>query len=391
MAKTFLWGAATSAHQVEGNNIHNDWWEWEQRDKAADRSGRACEHYQRYRDDFALAKQLGHTAHRLSIEWSRVELRRGEYNQAAITHYREVLHALRDCGLQSFVTLHHFTNPIWLARLGGWEHPRAALYFSQYVQTIVEALGDLVDFWITINEPNIYALKGYWEGSWPPGKRHDWRAVERVTRHLAAAHQQAYATIHRAYPQARVGIAHSCIAFLPARQTLLDRAVVAFHRWYYNHRFFQLTRQAHDFIGINYYLAAGRKFATTFPFFAATALPFPQTESLHWSIYPQGLTNLLLDFKRYQLPIYITENGLPDSSDELRPEFIRAHVRAIEAAQRQGVPVQGYLHWSLLDNFEWAEGFGPRFGLVEVDFATQERKPRRSAYVYKAIIEQASK
>ena len=390
MAGRFVWGAATSAHQVEGDNIHNDWWAWEARGKVVDRSGQACDHYHRFADDFALAAALGHTAHRLSLEWSRIELAPGQYQAAALDHYREVLQDLKSRNMQTFVTLHHFTNPLWFARQGGWEHPRAAPQFTQYVQAVVAALGDLVDVWVTINEPNVYTLKGYWEGVWPPGKRHDWRAVEQVTHHLAAAHQMAYRIIHRTYPHAPVGIAHSVAAFLPARaDSRLDQAVVRLHDWYYNHRFFRLTRGHHDFIGLNYYFAAGRKFSWRWPFFTQTALPYPHTEPLHWSLYPPGLTQLLLEFKQYRLPIYITENGLPDAIDALRPEFIRAHVRAIEVAQRQGVDVRGYFHWSLLDNFEWAEGFSPRFGLIAVDFATQARTIRPSARVYQAIINQA--
>lgn len=390
MAAAFVWGAATSAHQVEGNNIHNDWWEWEVRGKVAYRSGSACDHYRRFDEDFALAAALGHTAHRLSLEWSRIELAPGQYQSAALEHYRDVLRALKQRNLKTFVTLHHFTNPRWFARQGGWEHPRAALQFGQYVRVVAQALGDLVDVWITINEPNIYALKGYWEGVWPPGQRHHWRAVERVTRHFAAAHQEAYRIIHQSHPAAKVGIAQSVVAFLPARaDSRLDQLVVQAHNWYYNHRFFQLTRGCHDFIGLNYYYAAGRKFSGRWPFFTPAPLPYPQTKPLAWSIYPSGLTRLLQDFKRYQLPIYITENGLPDADDHLRGEFIRQHIRAIEAAQQQGADVRGYFHWSLLDNFEWAEGFTPRFGLVAVDFATQERAIRPSARVYQAIINQA--
>lgn len=390
MSRPFLWGAATSAHQVEGNNIHNDWWAWEAAGKVRERSGKACDHFERFPDDFAVARSLGHNAHRLSLEWSRIEPAPGAYSQRAIEHYRQVLQALRQHGLTSFVTLHHFTNPVWLARQGGWANPRASLAFANYVQHVVSQLGELVDFWITINEPMVYVLKGYWEGVWPPGHRHDWRAIERVTHHLAAAHQQAYRVIHRHFPQAHVGLAQSGVAFLPARPaSWLDHQVVRLHNWYYNHRFLALTRAAHDFIGLNYYYATGRKFILRWPFFIQTDLPYPQTKPLNWSIYPAGLTDILMDFKRYQLPLYITENGLPDALDTRRGEFIRAHVRAIERAQAAGVDVRGYLHWSLLDNFEWAEGFGPRFGLLEVDFTTLERTIRPSARVLQAIIKQS--
>lgn len=389
MSRPFLWGAATSAHQVEGNNIHSDWWAWEKRTAGVARSGVACDHYHRFPEDFALAKSLGHNAHRLSLEWSRIEIRRGQINQAALDHYREVLMELKRLGLVSTVTLHHFTNPQWFAARGGWLSPGAVAQFTAYVATVVQSLGDLVDVWLTINEPVVYATQSYWHRNWPP-ERHSLAGTYRVLRYLAAAHIAAYHTIHKAYPDAVVGVPHSVIAYQPARPEVWgDRAAANFWDWWYNHHFLSITARTHDFLGVNYYLMVEKQTRLTPPF--VVDRPYTGARSdLNWPIRPEGLTALLLALRRYNLPIYITENGLADMADSKRADFIRAHVRAIEAAQQQGARVQGYFHWSLLDNFEWREGFTPRFGLVAVDFTTQQRTPRPSAYVYKAIIAQSA-
>lgn len=387
MTKPFLWGAATSAHQVEGNNLHNDWWQWEQQAGRV-RSGLACDHYRLFDQDFALARALGHTAHRLSLEWSRLELAPGRWNERAVEHYREVLLSLRRHQLQSFVTLHHFTNPQWFAAQGGWANRRAPAQFRRYAQFVVDRLGDLVDVWLTINEPMIYVMQGYWSGVWPPGKQDRYEGW-RVIRHLARAHELAYLEIHHRYPAAQVGVAHHLTAYAPASQNkIADRVVTRLADWWFNHRFIRLTRGSHDFLGVNYYQSFRKSWQWWPPRLLTDLPPGPRTD-MGWAIDPGGLTRVLEQLKVYRLPIYITENGLADADDDQRSDFIRDHLRAVEAAQVRGVDVRGYLHWSLLDNFEWADGFTPRFGLVAVDYATQARTPRRSAYVYKAIIEQA--
>lgn len=373
---SFLFGAATSAHQVEGNNVHNDWWAWEREGVARAKSGQAADHYNRFREDFALASQLGHTAQRFGIEWSRVEPKRGSWDEREITHYREVLQELRRLRLVSFVTLHHFTNPVWLAQAGGWENPETVERFGRYVEKVVAELGELVDFWITINEPMVYVLKGYWEGVWPPGIRA--RAslaqlggplrVLRVLRNLARAHRLAYQVIHERLAAAQVGMAQHFVAGLP---WLSD--------WWFNQRFLRTTVGTHDFIGVNYY-------------FPRVPMGWQGSRSdMGWPIQAAGLTDVLLSVRQYQKPIYVTENGVADAQDRLRADFIRDHVRAVEAAQAKGADVRGYLHWSLLDNFEWDKGFGPRFGLVEVDYRTMERRVRPSARVFQAIIQQTDR
>lgn len=369
----FLWGAATSAHQVEGNNIHNDWWAWEKKQPLTMRSGLAADSYKRWREDLALAKQLGHTAYRFSLEWSRIELAPEKWNREAIEHYRQMLLEVRRLGLKSFVTLHHFTNPLWFARRGGWLLHDSPELFARYVRFVAQQLGDLVDFWVTINEPNVYAGKSFWEGTWPPqGKRFE--EMARVMNKMVKAHRQAYRIIHAAVPGASVGAANHMIA---CGHKKVGFSWHALRQWMFNHWFLWRTRGTHDFIGVNYYFPCGQTKTDG------------QKSDMGWPLYAPGLTDVLVEAKRYGVPVYVTENGLADADDSRRADFIRSHLRAVEAAQRAGVDVRGYLHWSLLDNFEWSDGFAPRFGLVEVDFATQERRVRPSARVYQAIIEGA--
>lgn len=388
MSKSFLWGAAASAHQVEGNNVHSDWWDWEQKTSGIAKSGRACDHYHRFKDDFSLAQSLGHNAHRLSLEWSRIEPERGKWNKGALKHYREVLEELKNQQLKSFVTLHHFTSPAWFMKKGGWANSEAKEAYLRYVKIVVESLGDLIDFWITINEPMVYATQSYWYGRWPPQKKSLF-LMGKVIRNMAAAHRGAYRVIHRMYPAAQVGLAKHLVAFIPEKTIQLDdRAVVALIDSWFNHFFFRLTGGKHDFIGVNNYFAITKQ-VRALSVSVKDVVWKGAVSDLNWPIRPEGLKHVLLHMKRYGLPIYVTENGLADADDSKRADFIRDHLRAIEEAQKEGVDVRGYLHWSLTDNFEWDKGFGPRFGLVEIDYETMERKPRPSAYVYKAIIESA--
>ena len=386
MSKSFLWGAVASAHQVEGNNVHSDWWDWEQKIAGIAKSGRACDHYHRFKDDFLLAQSLGHNAHRLSLEWSRIEPERGKWNKGALNHYREVLEELKKRGLKSFVTLHHFTSPAWFMKRGGWAGSEAKEAYLRYVKTVVESVGDLVDFWITINEPMVYATQSYWYGRWPPQKKSLF-LMGRVVRNMAVAHRGAYRVIHRMQPDAQVGLAKHLVAFVSEETSRLDdRVVMRLADLWFNHLFYKLIRGKHDFIGVNYYFTVTKQ---------VRGLSVKDKEwkgaasDLKWPIRPEGLKYVLLHMKRYGLPIYVTENGLADADDNKRADFIRDHLRMIEEAQKEGADVRGYLHWSFMDNFEWDLGFKPRFGLVEIDYETMERKVRPSAYVYKAIIDSA--
>jgi len=385
----FLWGAATSAHQVEGNNLHSDWWKWEKETPETVHSGAAADQYNRFAEDFRLAKDLGHTAHRLSLEWSRLEVEPGKWNERAIAHYREVLTALRKAGLSSFVTLHHFTNPQWFSARGGWLNRDAPMHFRRYSAMAADRFGDLVDYWVTINEPMVFATQSYWRKRWPP-QMGSYFALRSVINHLASAHELAYQELHAHTPDAQVGVAKHVVAYVPSENaTWTGRQVAALQDSWFNHQFFTKTPDSHDFIGVNYYFHQRPQSVSLFPPTVHKQEWQGPVSDMGWPIWAEGLGHALRSMSRYRKPLFVTENGLADAVDSRRPDFIRDHLRAVEKVQQEGVDVRGYLHWSLLDNFEWDHGFKPRFGLVAVDYETQERKPRPSAYVYKAIIEQA--
>lgn len=391
--KHFLWGAATSAHQVEGHN-HNDWSEWEKlgRVKNHEQSGRATGHYERYAADFDLAKELGHNAHRLSIEWSRIEPRPGIIDTEAIAHYRAVLTALRQRSLEPMVTLHHFTNPIWVARAGGWRRRQTVDLFGRYVTAVVRELGDLVTYWTTINEPTIYSTNGHLVGYWPPEQRNA-AAAWVVIRNLVAAHRLAFHIIHRHSPNAKVGSANNLSDFVAVRPGHpLDELLVRIGHYWHNQWWLDQTFDEQDYLGLNYYFHHPLKFVLSGWrnwFVPRPGSDKPMTD-LGWPIYPPGLGRVLEFLRQYQRPIIITENGLADTEDKLRASFIRDHIDQISLALQRGIAIHGYFHWSLLDNFEWREGFGPRFGLVEVDYQTLKRTIRPSAFTYRELIQRLS-
>lgn len=389
--KDFLWGAATSAHQVEGNNKNNDWWEYEQTLPNNKRSDLACNQYGLFEDDFKLAKDLGQNAHRLSLEWSRIEPIEGEFSQEAIDHYKTVLKSLKDKGFTVMLTLHHFTNPIWFSKLGGWEDGKAPKLFERYTQKAVEEFAPFVDLWITINEPTVLTFMGYLVGEWPPFKKGKWATMQ-AYHNLASAHVRAYQVIHKTQPNAKVGIAQNVSTFSSFHHHSLREI---FAEWVSdkiaNHMFYEITgKKTHDFLGLNYYFNRYISFngeKAKLPSLVDIKQTKKEVSDLGWEIYPQGMFEMIMDFSDYHLPIYITENGIATTNDDRRVRFLISYLTEIYHAIEAGASVKGYFHWSLLDNFEWLDAYQGRFGLVEVDFKTQKRKPRPSAYVYQEIIE----
>ena len=421
----FKWGAATAAHQVEGNNTNNDWWAWEQSGehvRDGQKSGLACDWWGAGFDrDVELAAQMKHTTHRLSIEWSRLEPQEGQWDSAAIDRYRVMLQTLHERGIEPMVTLHHFSNPSWVAERNSWETPDIVPLFERFVTKAVDALKDLCDLWVTINEPNIYAVLGWSQdldepaelttpsASFPPGKN-DPQLVFKVLDHMLLAHGAAYHAIHREQPQARVGLAHHMRLFDPARPgSLLDQFCTwnrdrLFNRIPLNamlygrldrpiglaRRISQLKNTA-DFIGLNYYsrdlIQFDRHGWQGMTLGRSTHHPNAEMSDMNYGeIYPRGIFRLLKRLGRYGKPIYITENGLPDLDDDRRPSYLIQVLREVWKAINENVPVMGYYHWTLTDNFEWAEGWNLRFGLVKLNPETQERTLRRSGELYGELI-----
>ncbi|MEI8344063.1 MAG: glycoside hydrolase family 1 protein [Candidatus Moraniibacteriota bacterium] len=399
----FLWGSATSAHQVEGGT-NNQWTQWEkdnaQRlaeeaktkwqpwqqqqfpemfEKENYISGQACDHYNRFEQDFDIAKNLGHNAHRFSIEWSRIEPEEGKFDEKEIEHYRKVLLALRERGVEPFVTLWHWTNPLWLEKKGGASSKEFAESFEKYAKRMAWEFGGLVKFWVTINEPMSVIPSCYLTGAWPPQKTNPFLALK-TYKTLSNAHMLAYDAIHDVSSIAEVGFANIVAYFEPDNaNSFLDRLVVKIAEYFGNKKFLKMTKGKNDFLALQYY------FHHKLSFFKGRTNENKSVNDLNWEIYQEGLYHLLKWLKEYNLPIYITENGLADARDEKRKELIKDGLTWVHKAISEGVDVRGYFYWSLLDNFEWDKGFWPRFGLVEVDFKTQERKIRSSAFGYATI------
>lgn len=388
----FLWGVATAAYQIEGGGTDTDWWRWEQiPGKISDgtKSGDVCDHYRRYEEDLDLAAGLQVNAHRLSVEWARIEPREGEWSDAAIAHYRAELEAVRKRGMKVMLTIWHFSLPLWFAEKGGWRQGRAIELYLRYVRKVVEEFGDLVDLWNTMNEPNVYVSQGYLSGGWPPQKKSvilsQWIALR-----LAKAHRRAYRLIKQLRPAAQVGLAQNVLSIEAYRpHSFKDYLATRVIDWWWNHLFYAFTKGTHDFLGLNYYFHYRLKKFGWPPtaFFAEVRRERRDTSDVGWELNPQGIFRVLKDFESYGLPIYVTENGLPSTNDDRRKRYLVAIVKEMWHAIESGVDVRGYFFWSLLDDWEWEKGFTAKFGLVEVDFATQKRTPRGSYSVYKAICE----
>ncbi len=403
----FRWGTATASLQVEGNNRNSDWWTWEQGEGhilEGHKSGLACNWWENAEADLDLAAEMGTNAHRLSLEWSRIEPEPSVFDRAALDRYREILQAMIDRGIEPMVTLHHFSNPMWLVEKGDFNSDIIVEYFQRYTARVVDNLGDLVSKWITINEPIVYFFSRYMEKAYPqPNRSGFWAGREAVSKMLQC-HAVAYHTIKDKYPHAQVGVAKNIpiIEGGPIGNRLdrwwarrisrmfNDSWLDAVHdgrvRFPFGRGKIKNLAGSYDFVGINYYT----RFYVKFPprkgiieeDWGDEAIV---TDGNYGEIYPYGLYRAIKQVLRYQKPIYITENGLPDMADKHRPAFIMDHLRQIWQAICFCYPVMGYYHWSLVDNFEWNAGWTQRFGLIAMDPETQERSWRDSGRLYSEI------
>lgn len=387
----FLWGTSTSAYQVEGG-LKNNWSEWERslkrlkklakqkKDPADFTCGAAVDSYARWEEDLDLAKSLNTNTIRLGIEWSRLQPEKDEWDVGALNHYRKLLEGAEARGLKTVVTLWHWTSPLWFTREKGWENKKAAEYFSAYVDFVVKELGGAVDYWVTYNEPMIVTSHGYLTAKWPPNKINPFKFFK-VIRNLVKAHKKAYEIIHHHFPEAKVSINNTCNYFECANKyNPLSWLIKKVAEYQANNLFFNKIRNHIDFIGLDYYF---HDRIVAFPPFKKNLNKY--TTDMGWEIFPEGIYHVLKSLNRYGLPILILENGLADQDDRFRAQFIKEHLYWTWKAIEEGVDVQGYCHWSLLDNFEWAYGWAPKFGLFEVDRVNFVRKARPSAVVYSEI------
>ncbi len=394
--KNFYWGAATASYQVEGGIMNTDWAKAAE-DGRVPYAGRACDHYHRFEADFDIAQSLGHNAHRFSVEWARIEPEEGRWNEDAIEHYRDVLKALHARGMKPYITLWHFTLPLWFSERGGFERKDSPEIFARYSAYVVSKLGDLCSDFATMNEPNVYGSNGWLRGSWPPFKRftltdavsitNSGRTFEskakkgigplflymRVMNNLVRAHNFAYDEIKKVSPETDVSVVKHVILFHANGNPFnMLTAWVANHLWTY--KFMNKVHKKCDSIGLNYYFH--KKFGDT--------LTYEKTD-MDWDIYPEGIEESLMMLARYKKPLYVSESGIADARDVHRADYITRQVQSVWRALERGADVRGHMYWSLLDNYEWALGYEKRFGLVAINYETLERTIRPSAHVYAKI------
>ncbi len=410
----FRWGTASSSHQSEGGN-HNDWSEWEKipgNIKDGSNAIVACDHYNRFEADFDLMKEFGHQVHRFSVEWSRIEPKHGKWDDKELKHYRKVVESLLERDIQPMLTLHHFTIPLWLRDMGSWLNPETPEIFGRYARKVAESLSDLDIIWNTINEPMVVAAMGYLFGTFPPQET-DFGKAMTVTQHMLMSHGQAASAVREVYSeegreQPLIAPVLSVSYFQPQNPDSPEDVEAANYLddlynqvWVRgavtakvpdvdgNEVRYKPLENSVDFIGMNYY---SRQVVSSDMDFLAGEAPEKtideRCDGLDWEVYPDGYYPLIKSYwDRYQKPLWMTENGIGTTNDALKRRYIIRHLQEVHRAIQDGIDIRGYLIWTWVTNFEWAEGFGSDFGLVGMDSQTLDRQPRESAFMFKDIIQ----
>ena len=413
----FKWCVATSAYQIEGHNMNNNWTRWEKAGRVFDKevSGEATDHWNRVEEDVGLMKHLGVTLYRMSVEWSRIEPREGEFDEEAIAHYRNEINLLHQAGIEPAITLLHFTIPQWLEDRGAWEWDGFAQVFARFATVVRERIGPDVRDWYTLNEPMVVLGGGYLTGELPPGRIRPLQDMKPLIKNMLKVHSAGYHALHdqakASGTEVRVGAAFHLRDIQPANGlNPLDRIITAAWDRITNwasldaldqglakiHVPFQLDLEeeiadlanTQDFIGMNYYSGDRIFFNVLKNDIDFKPIPDTYKSDIGWEAHPKGFSSLLKNVaKRYPgKPIVISENGIADARDFMREKYLRSYLASMHEAIQDGVPVEGYCHWSLLDNFEWREGYHAKFGLYEVDLATQKRTLRKSGEAFREIV-----
>ena len=396
--KRFLWGASVSAHQVEGGQ-HNQWSvcelenakslatqapyhysdspNWPDVKKIATLpanyiSGNAVQHQKQYASDFDLLRQMNMNAFRFSLEWSRLEPAEGAWSLEAVAYYKDYFAQLKRRGIQPVVTLFHFTLPVWFASMGGFEKRANIRYFVRFAQKVLETFGSDIKYIITVNEPEVYAFESYHKGNWPP-QLTKYRVALRVYNNLARAHNAVAAMAHATGRKYKVAVAKNMSFDYPGDDAKITVWSAVLSSWARDTYWLKKVKKHSDFLGVNYYFS-NRYYGYR------VHNPNERVSDMGWDMQPSNIQHVLeYAYERYGLPLMITENGVADASDTHRQWWITQTILGMQRAIRNGAVVIGYLHWSLLDNFEWDKGRWPRFGLAEVDYKTQKRTLRPSA------------
>jgi len=405
----FLWGTATSAFQVEGNSPASNWTAWTNepgRILQGMKPGLACDWWGgRWKEDFDRAAESGQNAHRLSVDWARIQPAEDRWNEDALDYYRQIVRGAVERGLLPMVTLHHFSDPLWLSEQGGWANPKSPQYFEAFVRKTVEALKEYVSLWVTINEPNIYYFSGYLTGEFPPGHHGDLESTFQVLCNMLRGHAAAYRTIHEIQKNARVGLAHhhrplrAARSWMPFDQLIAHlgpQVMNAFPLALKDGKVRFMLKQAslpevvhtQDFFGLNYYAINLLKFVLK-PADNFIKTSFPKEAEVSGSGFlanlPEGLFESFRWARQFNIPILVTENGIEDSDDGLRQRYLVEHIHQMWRAVTYSWPVKGYFHWSQIDNFEWERGWTQRFGLWGLNTETQARIRRKSVDIYAEI------
>lgn len=397
-------GVSTAPAQIEGGDVDHNWNDWSRKGHIKDGSSpqRANRHFEHWREDLDSMAEMGIRHYRLGLEWARLEPAEGQWDQDAVRFYRRLLKHLKKRGIKPLVTLHHFTNPMWFEKRGGFADEYNIPCFLRYVAFAIRAFGDLAAEYITINEPNVYAVLGYWGGGFPPGVNSVGQTVK-VMSVLAACHIRAYQLIHRrrrakGYTDTKVGFAHHARVFAPENpHNPLHQSAAALTAWLFQdalaqacltgrfrpplQRFGRLPRGEYsDFLGLNYYTRS------TVRGIGDGMAASGAKNDLGWEIYPPGIVMCARKLSAYlPRPLYITENGTCDNQDTFRSRYICEHLAALSGSE---LPVKRYYHWCFIDNFEWLEGESARFGLVHLDYESQRRTIKKSGEFYQKIIAQ---
>lgn len=422
--KDFLWGTATSAFQVEGNNTSSNWSDWEKGTyangiphiKNGDLSGNAADQWNLYAEDIELMKKLGLNSYRFSISWSKIQPTLDGFDENALKHYDDLIDSLIGADIMPMITLHHFTHPKWFEEIGGFENRENLKYFERFVNVVFRRYGNRVRMWCTFNEPNVYVISGYFNANFPPGK-HAPALAGLVFENILRAHTEVYNSMKQidkelfhSKPPLKIGIVQSIFQFEPYRRwhlgdwfiartsaNVFNGTTLGFFRdgkmkyWLpgIEERAFIDSNAPNtiDFIGLNYYSHYAYKFNLDFVE-STKSLPVEGEEmtDMPYSIYTEGIYRAIEEVAKLGKPVIITENGIADADDTRREKYIRQSLYAVSKAIEDGYDVRGYYYWSLIDNFEWAEGYSMKFGLYRVDLSTQERTLRNGARAFEEIV-----
>jgi beta-glucosidase len=406
--KDFLWGASTSAYQIEGG-ITNNWSIWE-KETAKERSkniggypwgtmpdplkkiaenpeyrvsGLACDSFHRYSEDISILKELGLNAYRFSVEWSRIFPEKGEPSEEGLEYYRSLIRDLKRENIEPVLTCWHWTLPLWITKEGGLMSKHIEEYFERYFEVLAREFGKDIKYWITLNEPDVVAYTSYCSGEWPPQEKSFLKYLYLYYSRLVKIHRLGYRVIKSSNPAAMVGVAKQNSSFEPYQNTLENRLAVKVSKFFANELYLDRVKNKLDFIGLNYYFhnKVGVK---------GLKNDNDKLSDAGWWMRPDCLYYALVDLKKYNLPIIITENGVADYKDQYRKWWLDETFEAMKKALYHGVDLRGYFHWSLLDNFEWAQGYYPKFGLASVDRKTLHREIRESGFHYHDLVRKYS-